>query len=88
MKKAKCILWKGRKEKICSHGTLSCQTSVTRIRIMGNWVNEKQTKAERRFKYQLARIMGISQAESARIRNWTWNHYRLFLRSRKLIRKR
>jgi hypothetical protein len=77
------------KIELIEHGLLFIEFTFKKKRhIMGHWVNAKQTKHERQFKYQFARLMGLTFGEANRIRDFTNSHFLLYLRARdKLVKK-
>lgn len=47
------------------------------------FVNDRKNgKVMRKFKYQMAKALGVPNWRLRdRISSWTWNHYKLFLKS-------
>lgn len=45
-----------------------------------SWVNHYQTKQERRLKYRMVRDKGFSSYKAIRLRDWTLNHVKKFLK--------
>lgn len=71
------------------HGIMFIEFTLKRKKhIMGHWVNARQTKDERQFKYQFARLMGLAVCESNRIRDFTDNHFLLYLKARDKLAKK
>lgn len=48
---------------------------------MPKWVNERQTKKERRMKYASLRNAGYDPAIARQLRDWTASHIMIYIRN-------
>lgn len=51
--------------------------------MLGNWINARQTREERKVKYHFMRMAKVDHGMAMRMRDWTMNHIILFLYSNK-----